>query len=304
MNSKNSATITLSEAKSALLKSGYLLENRVEQFLQEQGYYVEANTGYPDPITQKSREIDLQATKDHYYKGKLGNWVTSTLFIECVNNPQPIAFITKEISSSQLLHENIKLNGLPTKVKFSDSRPSNRKNDDIWISVEDFLGMQEYHHYCSEKVATQFCSFMQKKGSKDTSEWMATHDDTHFESFQKLGDIMSYYSTKTAKDWEYGLKTVKLQFFYLVVVLQGEILDVKVNKRRGINFKNSKHIQFLRTTIQNNEKATYQIDVVTESHLPKFLEIVEKEMLITMDRIKENLDAINEAIHDITTINF
>ncbi len=297
MKEKNSDNITLTEAKSALLRSGYLLEGRVEQLLLEKDYYVEANAVYPDPSTQKSREFDLQASKSHALEGKFGNWVKSNLVIECVNNPQPIAFITKKAPSPERLSENIKFNGVPTSIRDTKLLTfSNRSKDDLRLSTDDFLEMSTYHHYCSGKVATQFCSFTKKKNQ---DEWMASHDDTHFESFQKLCDVIDYFLTKTKDDWSFSsLRAVSLQFFYPLIVVQGELLEVRVNKKRGLAFQKAKHIQFTRTTIQKTEPTTYQIDIVAESYLPEYLKIIDEEMLETIKRIKNNIDAMNIAIEE------
>ena len=54
-------TITLQDATKALLRSGYLLESRLERVLTSRGYYVDANDAYPDPTTGKSRELDIMA---------------------------------------------------------------------------------------------------------------------------------------------------------------------------------------------------------------------------------------------------
>src|SRR5688572_10599054 len=98
MTTKSSPSnrITSAQAKTSLLRSGYLLESRVEQFLKERGYYVEANSVYPDSVTNKTREFDIYALNNHSLNDRFGNWVWSVMLIECVNNPQPIAFITKE----------------------------------------------------------------------------------------------------------------------------------------------------------------------------------------------------------------
>ena len=45
--------------RDALLRSGYLLESRVENRLREHWGYVEANASYQDPETGKSRELDV-----------------------------------------------------------------------------------------------------------------------------------------------------------------------------------------------------------------------------------------------------
>lgn len=53
--------ITLDEAKVALVRSGYLIEARIEKKLLSARYYVDSNDAYPDPVTGKSRELDLFA---------------------------------------------------------------------------------------------------------------------------------------------------------------------------------------------------------------------------------------------------
>jgi len=62
MSKKDIGQITLKEMKESILRSGYLIEQRVETILRDRGYFVEANAAYPDPITGKSREIDIEAT--------------------------------------------------------------------------------------------------------------------------------------------------------------------------------------------------------------------------------------------------
>lgn len=302
MKTTNSDKITLAEAKSALFKSGYLLESRIEQFLSEKNFFVEANTVYPDPSTQKSREFDLYATKSHSLEGRFSNWVKSNLFFECVNNPQPIAFITKDIPYPDMLSENIKVNGLPTKVKSTTPIAIKRRTDDYWFFIEDFLEMGKYHHYCSSKISTQFCSFTKKKNN---SEWMASHEDSHFESFQKLCDVINYYLNKLQpNNYFNSTKIVNLNFFYPVIVVQGELLDVRVNRKKSFSIQKSQHIQFVRSHILNSEPTYYQIDIITESYIHKYIEIIEAEMIETINRIKQNIGIINESIKEITDIGF
>ncbi|HME32781.1 MAG TPA: hypothetical protein VKG65_08535 [Terriglobales bacterium] len=51
------AMITLPEAREALLRSGYLLEHRLEAALRTRGWYVQANDAYLEKETNKSREL-------------------------------------------------------------------------------------------------------------------------------------------------------------------------------------------------------------------------------------------------------
>ena len=43
--------ISSEEIKDALVRSGYLLESRLEKVLRENGFYVEANSAYLDSET-------------------------------------------------------------------------------------------------------------------------------------------------------------------------------------------------------------------------------------------------------------
>ena len=61
MNKNDDDRISPEEMTDALNRSGYLLETRVEDALVEAAFTVEANTCYPDPLTGKSRELDIYA---------------------------------------------------------------------------------------------------------------------------------------------------------------------------------------------------------------------------------------------------
>lgn len=61
-NPKIPEKITRAEIKAALLRSGYLIEARVEAYLRSKwNASVDTNASYQDPDTGKPREIDLFA---------------------------------------------------------------------------------------------------------------------------------------------------------------------------------------------------------------------------------------------------
>lgn len=282
-----SERITPEEAEASLLRSGYLLESRIEQILEENGYYVEANAVYPDSITNKTREFDLYALNNHSINDRF-HWVWSVLLVECINNTQPIAFITKEARIPEDFRYEIKLAGLPTKIPL---------DNETWSSVVDTLDTGKYHHYCSGRIATQFCSFAKKKNS---NEWMALHDDSHFESFQKLCDVTNFHVNSLLENWQpSNIETVNIEFYYPLIVVQGELIDVRPRKDSGVDLQPVQHIHFVKTTMQNNKPETYHIDVITEEYLPKYIDIINSEMTETMKGIKENIQVMNKSIGEI-----
>ncbi|MFQ6115085.1 MAG: hypothetical protein ACE5NG_13560 [bacterium] len=48
------AQISNKQMKEAIQRSGYLLEQRVEPILSEEGYFVQTNPVFPDPESGKS----------------------------------------------------------------------------------------------------------------------------------------------------------------------------------------------------------------------------------------------------------
>jgi hypothetical protein len=93
---KDTAKINSEQVRKALLRSGYLLEARLETIIRKTSYLVETNISYPDPSTQKSRELDLFAYRGYSIGENTTGALLVKLLIECVNNPQPLAFIMKQ----------------------------------------------------------------------------------------------------------------------------------------------------------------------------------------------------------------
>jgi|SRR5208337_94158 len=285
------ARITSAEARDALLRSGYLLEHRLEAVLRRKGWYVEANTAYQDKETAKSRELDIYALTMRRL-GKKPGFVWAVLLIECVNNSQPLAFITKKPSFAPFHSEEIKLAGLPAKVFV---RPEKQ-----WQSLPDFLAMEEYHHYCRGRVATQYCSFSKKK---DTKQWMASHEDLHFDALRTLCTALEYTGDKFFGSWNFdssATEYLNLEFYYPVVVLQGELMEV-VAARQSVDLKAAKHLQYRRSSIWRGEEQDYQVDVVTEGFFPRYISIVEKELQTTAQRMQSKRVVVQHSLEKIVT---
>src|SRR5713226_9168844 len=230
--------ISRAEAKQALLRSGYLIESRIEKILAEEGYYVEANDAYLDPHTGKSREIDLYAlTAQDIGRGM--DFVFNAILIECVNNPQPLVLLSKEPQVGFLFHEDLRVAGLP--VKLAPTQPGGS-----WVSINEALRLEKFHHYCVSRVATQFCSFTRKSNQ----EWFAQHEGPHFDSFQKLCDAVDYAQDQHFKSWRFtDDEPMNIEIYYLVLVVQGELLEARP-LTRSVRLRHANHLQFRRTVIR------------------------------------------------------
>jgi len=283
--------ISSEEIKDALTRSGYLLESRLEKVLQENGFYVEANSAYLDSETTKSRELDLYAMNGYVVNPQNYEFLYSNLIIEAVNNPQPIAFITKESQIAPLYCEDIKVAGLPVKISENEE----------WVYLPEFLEMDKYHHYCQGSIATQYCSFIQKKNETGKKEWMASHEETHFNSFRTLSVAVEYHQDVLYKAWVKDANAINLEFYYPIVVVQGELFEVHPEPE-DIDIKTTNHIQFRRTSVVGSKEFNYQIDVITEQYLPTFLKMIDNEMNTTVRLLTENDVTLRSSIKKIVAL--
>lgn len=272
--------ITETEAREALHRSGYLLEHRVETLLRRKGWYVEANSAYEDSETQKSRELDIYALTgrrigEEYPDDRL---FTSVL-VECVNNLQPIAFITKRPVMKYWAIDDVKGTFDPEDVMIEGKT----------VNIGDLLKIGSYHHYCRGRVATQFCSFNYKS---DKKEWMAWHDDVHFNAFSILTKALEYRFTQFE---QHAGTYINWEFINPVLVVQGELLDVRA-AGRTITLTKAQHIKYRRTVVWKGQERGYIVDVVTERSLPRFIAMLETEIKQTSIGVKRHVSLIREAL--------
>lgn len=277
---KRENKITTKEMRKSILRSGYLLEQRVESVLQERGYYVTANAAYPDPSTGKSREIDIDAITAFKISREY-DFIFSKLLCECENNKQPIVFFIKESPVSFLYHEEIKCAGLPVQFlteRFPIGKATKKESNYEYIGLSDFLNFKKYHHYCKGLISTQYCTFTRKDSSKP---WVAFHEDTQHNSLTDLifsleASIEDYYKNYSTPDKD-EVDQVNIEIYYPLLILQGTLYVASVAEKE-LKLVKSEHIQYRKEYFSKDTHDTYQIDVITESFLPKYLDIVEKEM--------------------------
>src|SRR3990172_3153243 len=286
---KPAQRITVEQAKAALLRSGYLIEGRIESLLVRNGYYVEANDAYRDPSTDKSREIDLFAITARQISRRRMDFVFNVLLIECVNNPQPLVLLTKPALTSFLFHEDVRVSGLPVKVLASKPKR--------WVPIQEAINLQRFHHYCTRRVATQFCSFSRKSDQ----DWFAQHEGSHFDSFQKLCDCLDYFQAEHYATWTFSAdEPINIQFYYPILILQGELLEARAT-RKDVTLTPARHLQYRRPVVREGRGFTYQIDVVTEAAFPRLLRLLDIELDTIMRRIKANTAIFDTSIRQIVS---
>jgi hypothetical protein len=263
--------ISTKQMKDAIQRSGYLLEQRVETVLANEGYFVQTNPAFQDSDTGKSREIDISALSARRIYKKGYDFIFPMILCECENNSQPVVFFTKESPISFMHHEQVKVSGIP--VQFWQK--------DDYVSLPEFTGMEKFHHYCKGPIATQYCTFHLPK--KDKSAWIALHNEEQHDTFSSLLKALDYEMAQHFDIWyppdKVDEEEVNVQVYYPLLILQGSLYSATL-KNNQLTLRKSKHIQFRKELFlpRTNEVETYQIDVITEEYLPDYLRIINSEI--------------------------
>lgn len=286
---KSSDRISISEMVQAIKNSGYLIEQRVESIIEEFGYYVETNPAYPDPDTGKSREFDLSPIAGKQVFKKESGFIFINLLLECENNKQPIVFFESHSPVSFLNYQDLKIVGIPVKIH----------KDGEYESLQDFFSFDKFHHYCKGTFSTQYCSF-HKRDNK--SPWLALHEESQHGSFTSLINALEFSVKEMYENWVLPEKDEKeplnLTLFYPVMVFQGE-LYVASQESRKVRLVPKDHVQFRKEFHSSKYNDTYQIDVVRERYLKKYLSMVEKEADAFATRLKRKKKVITLSVDKI-----
>lgn len=296
MAPKEAQDITLDQMREAISHSGYLLEQRIKPKIERRGYLVEANKPYPDPQTGISREFDILAISGRllYRRLRRGSDDPDLIFpyiiCECENNTQPLVFFESHAQFNFHFHEDVKCSGMPVKIW----------NQGRWVRLSEVLRFERFHHYFHGRVATQYCSFSFTK-----NRWLATHLESQHQTMRNL--INALEATIDNEFEEYTLprkgreEAINLQFYYPVMILQGRLCLAK-ETRQGLQIRDVTHIQFRQEVWSTSLRSAYQCDVIQESFLGKYLNIIDREMKAVERRMRQHRDAIRASINRLVLL--
>jgi hypothetical protein len=264
------------EIEEALNRSGYFLESRVLSDLSKKGYKNFPNETYPDPITDKSREIDiiskgLRLTENLSLNDFLNFEFTYDLVIECINNTQPVAFFKRPDKDPYTI-----FNKFYYSKTFRDLLPlyDGRRGGDY--EFDDYTTSSKNFHYNLMPKNTQYCSFSLKKGKKN--EWMASHPDGLNDTFGKLLDFVEHSTTKTDKRFteSNGIDAVRIKMMFPVLILQNRLIEVSETKGK-IEIEDKNHLIY-NSKQYSDKKDGFLIDIITEDYLAEYLNLVKNSM--------------------------
>lgn len=268
--------ITQSEIADALKRSGYLIESRLIKILSDHDYYTYPNETYPDPSTNKSREIDLFAhsyrtVKNLFLNRHLLIDVTHDLIIECANNPQPAVFFKRTEKKKLSIFGRYRYK----KIEQEINEDSGADHEFLNFTV----GSKDFHYNKAERCS-QYCSFTSKKNSGGGSkkEWLASHPDALHDTFNKIYDFIKSREP-SAEDWvnTYRKYETFIVMTYPLIVLQGDIYEAHEEKGE-LKLQKVNHVIFEFNKYENELSSSLLIDVINETYFEEYLSLLKTDM--------------------------
>lgn len=193
----------------AIKKSGYLMECEIANTLSKDGFFIETNRVIEDPITGKSRELDLIAEYFDRNAPRIRNVCAKIEFIfEIKNNIYPLVLMNKyDFSPNIEIWESIKEIQTPLDIAWRPDSYYDR------IPIDD-------------ELFTQYCSFDKKKGK--AGEIIAKHPEQLHTGLSKIAQ----YCEEAAESWqERGMESDKYfrKFMYLpAVIINHDLYELEI----------------------------------------------------------------------------
>lgn len=242
----------------AIKRSGYLLESEIANTLVSADFFIESNQVIEDPITGKSREIDLIAEYyDRDYVGRSEHKACAKIkfVFEIKNNIYPLVLMTKlEFSPNIEIWESIK--EIQTEPEGINSSSTNS-------FYEILLGN-------NEPIFTQYCSFDVKKGKK-IEEIIASHPEQVYTGLSKI----TQYCEEAVESWEDPdiFQKYYRKFLFMPVLLINEDLfelEVGLDNEPALNKVEESRLVFNYFYKNNPKLAT--VWVVTKKGFKSFID--------------------------------
>jgi hypothetical protein len=275
----NKDRISVEDAIEALSRSGYLLENRIAKKLDAFATHLSMNVLFSDPESGQPRELDAYCFRGETSDAHEFFEASAHLLIECINNPQPIAFFAGART--------------PSLYPILAARPA-------WLGpypIEESIGIAKFHHCFKAPIATNYCTFVSKK----SGEWMVTHADEQHREFSTLSALAQLTREKqlqVLEDYsrpEDAMHYCGIELIYPILVVEGTLFKVGQDSKATVKLEQIDHIRYCRSQIWKGTRRYCPIDVVTEGFFPKHLELIEADCKQVLDAMERRADEILEA---------
>lgn len=290
------ANLSLQNIKQAIEDtSGYPYEleiaRRVETY-REYGYWVEPNYSFEDHDTGQARELDFHATGAASISLKRSEFAFIVILASCKANKNPYLFFTRKLSVPLVtLNSDVPIAGGPLEI-YGERDESE--------AIEWYFQLHNFLHIARMKiVSSQFCELVWRN-----TKWEVQSEAIFKNTFIPLIKAMSremdesnkaYVPTKEEPSADYKV-------YYPLLVLRGPMFEYHMPPSGPPQLRDAKHILFVRHYASKTVKCRYAIDIIHESYLEQYLDLIEKELRKFTNLVRRHRKPIVRSIHKLVEL--
>jgi len=260
----------------AIKRSGYLFESEVVKNLSRRNFFIESNQCIQDPISGKSREIDIIAESELHdsRNSKIKLYSNVKFTFELKNNDFPLVLMTNQpFSPNTMLHEQVKM--------FTNFQSEH----EIVYSISAF---EEFTDYNDSSIFTQYCTFAKKKSKDTNNQLMAHHPDYLYSGLLKISQYCDETIDFCKKDYKDLYNIFGL--WIPILLIKDNLFELAINNNEEPRLISVEESKLVFNYYYKKEPKSSIIYIVTQKGLDPFLDKILNFQNDIKDQIMEQIE--------------
>jgi hypothetical protein len=275
----------------AVQQSGYPFELEIARRIESYGFFVTPNYNFEDHDTGQSREIDIHALTAEAVAFQRYEFLYPLLLASCKANEDPYVFFTRDnILSKIQLQVDPPLSGIPATIVNGEGES---------LPAADFFRLEEFLHIAgAERISSQFCQ-LTRRGDKWAISQAPVVESIVIPVIKALAREISDHNSKTGEPTP-DENDSNYQIYYPVIIVRGPLFEYYVPAEGGTpEVSPNRHIVFFRHYQSSTLQGEFAIDVIHETFLEEFLDLIAREGKKFANRIRRHRKRIVASIQHL-----
>jgi hypothetical protein len=269
-------------------QSGYPFELDIARRIESCGFFVTPNYNFEDHDTGQSREIDIHALTAETISMRRYEFLYPLVLASCKANRDPYVFFTRDNMLSKLqLQVDAPLSGMPATIVEEDGES---------LPAAEFFRLEEFLHIAStDRISSQFCQLTRKE-----NKWLVGQapvvESLVIPLVKAHAREIADHNSKTMKP-EQDENESNYQIYYPVIIVRGPLFEYYVPPEAGKPVVSpSRHAVLFRHYQSRTLQGEFAIDVIHETYLEEFLDLIGREAHAFANRIRHHRGRIVASI--------
>jgi len=273
--------------------SGYPFELQIAQRVEkweEYGYSVEPNYSFEDHDTGEARELDFHAIRAVPIVAQRDEYAYIVILGSCKASRNPYIFFTRPgLLAGITLMSDVPISGSPLEIYEENGETE---------AIEWYFQLHKFLHIGQlDTISSQAC-VLSWKSSKWEVQPEAVIRDTFVPLIKAMSREIEDHNNECVPNGDTILPEYRI--YYPLLILKGPMYEYYVPTEGDAQLRDTKHILVIRHYESKTIKCRYAIDVIHESYLEQYLELVEREAKKFVNLIKRHKKIVAKSIEELT----